>query len=153
MQTLLEVLTCLVGVAALVIAPVVWFRMLRAKSRAVYWQSVALFIGPMLLTFVLAQAAGLMPEVPAPSGPPPSFQDVLGDLPTHQIVLLALAGLVWMGGGNLLLHLHRRRLGKTWWQTLNPLEPPFKDFNAREWWTLAGLVVTSLGLVAFALPH
>jgi hypothetical protein len=34
---------------------------------------------------------------------------------------------------------------------MNPLDPPFKDFNSREWSILVALVVVSLGLVALAI--
>lgn len=151
MATFFEILTWATFAVAMVVAPIAWFRMVRAKTRPTYWKNIALFVGPILLVFLLASAAGLMPEAPAPPPAPPSPQDVWGKMPTSQIVLLAVGAAVWIGGGNLLFHFHNRRLGKRWWQAMNPFDPPFKDFNAKEWSILGALVIVSLGLMALAI--
>ncbi|MDP3539015.1 MAG: hypothetical protein Q8S26_09995 [Azonexus sp.] len=150
MTPFFEILTWVTFAVAMVIAPVAWFRMVRAKTRPAYWKNIALFVGPILLVFLFANAAGLMPEAPTPPAPP-SPQDVLGEMPTSQIVLLALVAALWIGGGNLLFHFHNRRLGKKWWQAMNPFNPPFKDFNTREWLILVALAIVSLGLMALAI--
>ena len=62
-----------------------------------------------------------------------------------------LRGGLWIGGGNLLTHFHNRRLGKKGWRALNPFDPPFKDFNTREWLILGALVVVSMGLGVVAI--
>lgn len=139
--------------ATLVVSPIAWFRMVRAKTRAAYWKNMLFFAAPILLTVWLGAAAGLMPE---PKGPPPTLPtpgNVLASMPTGQLILLSLAAVLWIGGGNLLLYRHRRRLGKKWWQDLNPLNPPFKDFNPVEWLILGGLVLGSLGLAALAISY
>jgi len=151
MQLLLKILASVAFVTAIVVAPIAWFRMVRAQSRAAYWKNMALFGGPILLFFLLAKGAGLLPEMPAPPPSPPSAQDILGRMPTEQLILLGAAALLWIGGGNILFLLHNRRLGKKWWQALNPLDPPFKDFNSREWLILGALVVGSMGLGMFAI--
>jgi hypothetical protein len=151
MSPFFEILTWVTFAVAMVVAPVAWFRMVRAKTRAGYWKNIALFICPILLVFLFANAAGLMPEVQTPPPAPPSAQDVFGKMPSSQVILLAVVAAVWIGGGNLLFHFHNRRLGKRWWQAMNPLNPPFKDFNSREWSILAALVTVSLGLMAFAI--
>ena len=146
-----EILTWVTFAVAMVVAPVAWFRMVRAKTRAAYWKNIALFAGPILLVFLFANGAGLMPEAPTPPPAPPSPQDVFGKMPASQVILLAMVAAVWIGGGNLLFHLHNRRLGKKWWQAMNPLDPPFKDFSSREWSILVVLVIVSLGLMALAI--
>ena len=151
MAPFLEILTWLTFAAAMVVAPIAWFRIVRAKNRAAYWKNIALFVGPILLVFLFANAAGLMPEAPTPPPAPPSPQDVFAKMPTSQVMLLALVAVVWIGGGNLLFYFHNRRLGKRWWQAMNPLDPPFKDFNSREWLILVALVIVSLGLMALAI--
>lgn len=130
----------------MVVAPIAWLRMLRAKTRAAYWKNIGLFVGPIFLVFLLANGAGLIPEFTTPRVSP-SPQDVFGQMPTEQLVLLVLVAIIWIGGGNLLFHRHNLRLGKKWWQALNPLDSPFKDFNFREWLILGVLVVISLGLL------
>jgi hypothetical protein len=153
---LLEVLTAVVFLVTMVIAPIAWFRMVRAQTRSAYLKNMAFFAAPILLTFLLADAAGIMPE---PTGPPPtlpgSAEEALAGIPTGQLILLSLAAVLWVGGGNVLLYRHRRRLGKKWWQTLNPFNPPFKDFNTAEWMTLGGLVAGSfaLGVLAVSYGH
>lgn len=127
--------------------------MVRAQTRSAYWKNIALFATPILLTLALGKASGLMTE---PVGPPPVLPppgDVFAGMPTGQLILLSLAAMLWIGGGNVLLYRHRRRLGKKWWQALNPFDPPFKDFNTAEWLTLGGLVAGSFALGTLALSY
>lgn len=151
MKPLLEILTLTTFAVAMVVTPIAWFRMVRAKTRTAYWKNIALFVGPILLVFLFANSAGLMPEAPTPPANLPSPQNVFVNMPTGQLILLAIGVALWIGGGNLLFHFHNRRLGKKWWQAMNPLDPPFKDFNTREWLILGVLVVASLGLMALAI--
>jgi hypothetical protein len=151
MKPFLEVLTWVTFAVAMVVSPVAWFRMVRAKTRAAYWKNIVLFAAPIFLVFLFANGAGLMPEAPTPPPTPPNAQDVFMRMPTHQLVLLAAAAILWVGGGNVLLQMHNRRLGKKWWQALNPVDPPFKDFNTREWLVLGALLVGSMGLGALAI--
>lgn len=116
MKPFLEILTLASFAVAMVVAPVAWFRMVRAKTRSAYWKNTALFAGPILLVFLFANGAGLIPEAPPRPSAPPSPQDVLGKMPTSQVILLALVAAIWIGGGNLLFHFYNRRLGKKWWQ-------------------------------------
>jgi hypothetical protein len=153
MQLLLQILTCAAIVATLMIAPIAWFRMVRAQTRPAYWKNMAFFAAPMLLTFLLAKASGLIPQASAPPSAIPAAEDVLARMPTGQLVLLSLAAALWIGGGNLLLYRHRRRVGKKWWQALNPFNPPFKDFNTAEWLTLGGLMTGSFALGALAVSY
>lgn len=62
-----------------------------------------------------------------------------------QRLLLTLLVITWLGGGNILLIQHYRRLGKPWWWIFNPLGHRF-DFNAREWLALFGLLTLSMVL-------
>ncbi|WP_457306328.1 hypothetical protein [Polaromonas sp. P5_E6] len=153
MPLLLLILACVAIVATLVIAPIAWFRMVRAQTQSVYWKNMALFVAPMLLTFLLAKASGLIPEASAPPSAIPTAEDVLASMPPGQLILLSLIAVLWVGGGNLLLYLNRRRLGKKWWQALNPFDPPFKDFNTAEWLALGVLVAGSLTLGALAVSY
>ena len=155
MNPFLEMLTWVTFAITLVIAPVAWFRMVRAQTRAAYWKNIVWFIAPILLTFVFANMADLMPKVPTPPPTPPDAQDVFDRMPTGQKVLLVATAVVWIGGDNLLSHFHRRRLGKKWWQVLNPFDPPFKDFNTREWLFLGAILVVSLalGFLAISFGH
>jgi hypothetical protein len=150
-QASLEILTWVTFVIAMVVAPIAWFRMIRAQTRNTYWKNIAFFTFPILLVFFFADLAGLMP----PHDPtttaflePPPIREVIAKMPPLQLALLGGAGLIWIVGGNVLFHLHNRRLGKRWWQALNPFDPPFKDFNGREWIILGTLLVLSLGLGA-----
>lgn len=150
MQAVFQILMVFMFVAAIIVCPIAWFRMVKARTRSAYWGNMGLFAGLILSVFVLAELAGfetgLGKSPPPPRPDNPSFQDLVGQMPTIQIVLLSAAALLWIGGGNVLFYFHHRRLGKRWWQILNPLDPPFKDFNGREWAVLVALAVLSLAL-------
>ncbi len=151
MKPIFEVLMWVTFAVTMVVAPVAWFRSLRAKSRTAYWTNTALFVVPIVLIFLFAKGADLVPALPASTQPAPGLDDVFGGLPMEQRILLGAAALIWIGGGNLLLHFQRRRIGKKWWQVLNPLDPPFKDFNRKDWFILAALAAVSMGLGMFAM--
>ena len=114
MKPFLEILTWVTFAVAIVISTIAWFRMVRAKTRVAYWKNIVLFAAPILLVFLFANGAGLMPDAPTPPPTSPSVQDIFGRMPTNQLVLLGAAALIWIGGGNVLFHIHNRRLGKKW---------------------------------------
>ncbi len=60
-----------VFIAALIIIPFSFFRMLTAKNKKTYWKSVAFFAVPIILVFVLAEIGGLLPITDQISNPPP----------------------------------------------------------------------------------
>ena len=148
------VLTFIALVIAFPTALIAWFRMIRAKNRKDYLKNIALFVLPILSVFVLAYFGGLMqfPDVAkAPPAQVPSAQEIFSKMPTPQLILLGLAGCIWLIGGNVLFFFHKRRVGKSWWQSMNPLEPLFKDFNGREWSILIVLVVSTFIFVGAAM--
>lgn len=67
------------------------------------------------------------------------------------IVWLLLAAVAWLGGGNVLVAFHYRRLGQPWSSGFRPFDFPFSAFNRREWLILALLAVTSLTLLGLAV--
>ena len=144
----------LMFVVAMFVCPIAWYRMVRAKTRTAYWGNMGLFVGLILGVFLVADLAGFDTGISKPLPPPqniPNFEQVFGQMPATHLALLIAAAVLWIGGGNLLFYLHNRRLGKRWWQALNPLDPPFKDFNGREWVVLGLLTVGSLALGAAAI--
>ena len=62
----------------------------------------------------------------------------------YQIVLLCLAAITWIGGGNVLVAYHYRRTGKPWWSGFKPFAFPFAHFNGREWLIFLGLLVAAI---------
>ena len=79
------------------------------------------------------------------------FHQMMGNNSAITLVLVALAGAIWLIGANILVAKHYRRQGKSAWSGLKPFAFPFKDFNAQESLTLLALAITSLGLTAIAL--
>ena len=69
------------------------------------------------------------------------------------LILLGLAGATWLIGGNILVALHYRRVGKPAWSGLKPFAYPFRNFNAKEWVWLAVLALTALTLMALAVEN
>lgn len=134
----------------MVVAPIAWLRMLMAKDQSKYLKNAALFVVPILLVFALASLTGQLDE-PASNAAPVAEGALAPELTWFQVVLLALAGGTWLGGGSLLWFRHTKRVGRSWWSVLNPLQPQFRDFNTREWLILAALAVVSLSLGALAV--
>jgi hypothetical protein len=64
-----------------------------------------------------------------------------------QMVIIGLGFVLWLVSGNVLVASHYRRVGKPWWSGFKPFAFPFKDFNAREWLFLLGILVTSFALI------
>lgn len=134
----------------MVAAPIAWFRMLRAKTQRSYLSNTALFVLPILAVFVLGHLAGVIDfnappknELPAASAAP--------QLSWPQILLLSVAGSLWLVGGNVLMYKHTKRMGWSFWSVLNPFQPQFRDFTAKEWVSLAALAVATLLLAALAM--
>ena len=126
-----------------------WFRMVTAKDRKTYWKSIFLFVLPILLLFAFANLVGLFPEIDnsmSPPPKPPEIGELFGPMPLSQKILLFGAGITWIVGGNILFIAHNRRMGKKWWYQLNPLNPPFKDFNRKEWSILVLLLIVAMAL-------
>ena len=77
--------------------------------------------------------------------------EMVASMPRPQLLFLGLFTATWLIGGNILVALHYRRMGKSAWLGFRPFAFPWKDFNAREWLTLLLLAVVSLIFVAIAI--
>lgn len=146
----LDLLLLVVFCLTMVVAPIAWLRMLKAKDQSKYLKNAALFVVPIVLVFALASLTGQL-DKSASDAAPVAEAALAPELTWVQVFLLALAGGTWLGGGSLLWFRHTKRVGRSWWSVLNPLQPQFRDFNTREWLILAALAVTSLSLGALAL--
>jgi hypothetical protein len=72
-------------------------------------------------------------------------------MPGLQLVFLALAAVTWLGGGNILVAYHYKRVGKSAWSGFKPFAFPLRNFNAKEWLILAGLAVLALTFGGLAI--
>jgi hypothetical protein len=148
---MLIVLFAVMFCISMVIAPVAMFRMLRAKTPRAYLQNLALFAVPMLATFGLAQLTGFIDFTAPPTNTPSSSGRPKPTFSLAQAVLMALAACVWIGGGNVLMYRHTKRMGRSFWSNFNPLKSAFREFNPREWITFALLAAVALALGALAI--
>lgn len=82
-------------------------------------------------------------DQPSPHGP---FR-VLSEPHMLQNLLIGLGVVTWVGGGNVLIAFHYRRMGKPWWTGFKPFALAFKDFNAREWLMLLILFVMTMAFM------
>ena len=73
---------------------------------------------------------------------------IFSAIPGLQLVFLALA--TWLGGANLVVAYHYKRVEKSAWSGFKPFAFPFRHFNAKEWLTLAGLAALALTFAGFA---
>jgi hypothetical protein len=89
-----------------------------------------------------------------PEQQPPSFREAFeffANMPGMQLFFLALFAATWLIGGNIVVALHYRRLGKSVWSGFKPFAFPFKNFNALEWFSLLVLAIVSFAFGAIAL--
>jgi len=143
---------------ALVAAPFAFIGMLRAKTRMAYWRHVALFAGPIMLTFALRDLVGLdEPRPTPPPMPPPAefLQDIVSQTPTAALAFLAAGALLWLGGVNFYMrrYMNSRIPPERGVQKLLGffLDPPFRHFAARDWLVIGLLAVGSLALSAVGI--
>ncbi len=83
--------------------------------------------------------------------PPP--RELVRQMPPAQLALIALAGVVWIGGVNALAVWQRRQAGMSWGACFNPLVPFFRHFDARAWriFAILTLAAMALGLAAVSM--
>ncbi len=79
------------------------------------------------------------------------FQRVVENNSTATLILIVLAAGTWLVGGNLLVAMHYRRMGKSACSGFKPFTFPFMDFNAKEWGILVLLATISFAFMAMAL--
>lgn len=79
------------------------------------------------------------------------FRKILQANSSGTLILLGLAALIWLIGGNVLIALHYRRIGRSIWSGFKPFAFPFKNFNVWEWLCLVGLAIAALTIMALAI--
>ena len=79
------------------------------------------------------------------------FQKLLEGNSLITLILFALGAGTWLIGGNLLVALHYRRVGKPVWSGFKPFAFPFKEFNAKEWVWLGVLTLMAMSLMVLAV--
>ena len=146
----LDILFLVTFCVAMIITPIAWLRMLKAKNQTAYLKNIAWFVIPILAVFALGGITGAFNDQP-PSPQKPVQTGVTEGLSWLQILLLSLAGLTWLGGGSWLWFRHTKRVGRPWWTVMNPLQPQFRDFTGEEWAVLFGLAVVALLLAGMAI--
>ena len=73
----------------------------------------------------------------------PNMFDVFASWPIETQIYLGLCAVTWLIGGNIVIALHYRRVGKPWWSGFKPFAFPWRDFNGREWGMLGALVIVA----------
>ena len=78
---------------------------------------------------------------------PKSAEDVwraFAHMPRTQLVFFILAGITWLVGGNVLVALHRRRIGKRMSAGTSWFDRSFFAFNRAEWLAFAAIATLAL---------
>jgi xanthine/uracil permease len=81
------------------------------------------------------------------------FQKVLHNNSRSTLILTALGMAAWLIGGNIVVMMHYRRLGKSPWTGFTRPEFPFFKFNLKEWAMLALVAIIALSLMDFAMSR
>jgi hypothetical protein len=143
------------AIAALVtLLPVglyLFFKMFTAKTRKAHWGYFALtmLLGTILMSIL--DASGWIPSKEAFEQRPaetPAPLEAFSRLPTPFLVTIGLAAIIWCGGANLVLIRQRRKAGRSWWESLNPLNPPFREMDGKAWIQIALLAILAFAVVS-----
>jgi hypothetical protein len=81
------------------------------------------------------------------------FHKVLTNNSRSTLILTALAGATWLIGGNVVVMMHYRRLGKSPWSGFRPFAFPFSKFNFKEWCMLALVAMVAAYLADLGLSQ
>lgn len=81
------------------------------------------------------------------------FQKALNNNSHATLILTALGAATWLIGGNLVVMMHYRRVGKSFWTALSRPEFPFFRFNLKEWCMLALVAVIAMCLLGSGISH
>lgn len=147
---MLEIVFTVLFCATVLVAPIAWLRMLRAKTQRDYLLNTALFVLPIFATFGLGHLTGVI-DFTTPHETELPLKSASQSLSWVQVFLLSAAGCLWVIGVNVLMYRHTRRMERPFWSILNPFKPQFRDFSRREWASLVVLAMVSLLLGALAI--
>lgn len=145
--------------AILIGIPLVVFLIIKlmfARTHKAYWTYMALLAVIGVLALILVNQSDFVTEADwaeVEKQPPPDFGRLLSQMPIVQVVLLALAGGLWIVGGNVLIVWQKRKAGRSWMEAFNPFGPVFRDFDGKAWKILGFLVFASmvLGMAAISM--
>lgn len=79
------------------------------------------------------------------------FRKILEGSSLVTLFLVALGAATWLIGGNILIALHYRRVGKPVWSGFKLFAFPFRNFNLKEWVWLGVIGLTALVLMALGV--
>ena len=80
------------------------------------------------------------------------FHKVLHNNSRTTLILTALGAATWLIGGNLVVMMHYRRVGKSpWFGFQRP--PRFPKLNFREWCLLAVVAIVALSIMGYAISN
>jgi xanthine/uracil permease len=84
---------------------------------------------------------------------PDFFQKVLHNNSRLTLILMALGMATWLIGGNVVVMMHYRRLGKSPWSGFRTFAFPFAKFNFKEWCMLVLLAIIALSIMGYAISN
>ena len=134
------------------------FRYLRARTRKNSIVSGLVILILMVPTILALNLSGLVPtssERTATSPPVTAPDQMISQLPLATLLLLGLAGAIWIIGGNALIFRQRRKAGLSILASLSPFTPTFGYFDGKTWrhFILLTIVALALGMASFSIPH
>jgi len=148
-----DILIATLILTGFVVLSVLFYKQSFAKTHKAWWIYTLLLFLVGFVGLIVVSKSGLLDAELAEKAkrPPPSLQTVSSEMPVSQVVLLAAAGIIWIGGVNVLVVWQRRRAGRSWWACFNPFGPIFRDFDGRTWLIFGLLFLLAMGLGMAAL--
>lgn len=130
------------------------FKGFTAKTRKAYLGYIAAAATAMFAMFMVLSASDFFPsptQIDRQKIEALSAEKALSKTPVPVVVVATIFGLLWIGGGNWIMIRRRRQAGRSWRESLNPFNPPFRDMDGKTWMQLALLAVLCFSVLSVGL--
>ena len=125
-----------------------------AGTAKAYWLYAPLFLLFFGLFFVILNQGGIIQGgeiADTVKNGTPKAEEFFSQLPVAKLVLMALAGVVWIVGWNIVVYRQLRKAGGSGWTLFTPFQTASYSLDAKAWKTLSVILLVGLVFVGAAL--
>ena len=125
-----------------------------AGTAKAYWLFVPLLLLFFGLFLVILNQGGVIQNgeiADSVKSGTPNAEEFFSQLPVAKLVLMALAGAVWIVGWNIVVYRQLRKAGDSGWTLFTPFQTASYSLDAKAWKTLSVILLVGLVFVGAAL--